>query len=183
MPPRHHRHVDGGRGLLLERGAATGKQAVRLRLRGDHREERTEGRELGIEVERRDNTALLVASIEEEGLVAEWNANTSSPRRVIKPGQIIAEVNGARGNAEELLRECRTEKELHLWILRSPQENWRREGLGDVLKMREAGGSDSLVQWDRPYRPPSPPGPLQAQLSVSKPAERPTDQSDPLPSD
>uniref|UniRef100_A0A7S1FI95 PDZ domain-containing protein n=1 Tax=Noctiluca scintillans TaxID=2966 RepID=A0A7S1FI95_NOCSC len=80
--------------------------------------DRTNGAKLGIEVDKLDGTALLVAVIEEAGLVPDWNASAHA-NFAVSTGQIITEVNGVRGSASLLLKECKQYQELNLWILRS----------------------------------------------------------------
>jgi len=80
----------------------------------------TETRDLGIRVAHADGSTLLVNIILAWGLIAEWNAK--NPHRQMMVYDVIIEVNGIRGNAQEMLNEIRTNRALEFLVCRMSAE-------------------------------------------------------------
>mmetsp|Transcript_16073 Transcript_16073/g.34752 ORF Transcript_16073/g.34752 Transcript_16073/m.34752 type:complete len:257 (+) Transcript_16073:137-907(+) len=73
------------------------------------------GRTLGINVDRKHRSSLLVDGIE-TGLIQEWNQ--SHPTEEIKVGDLIVEVNGVVGDVSALMEECKRDTMLRLRLQR-----------------------------------------------------------------
>merc|ERR1711976_1131385 len=57
---------------------------------------------------------LEVTKVKDEGLATTWNE--THPMLAVKKGDKILEVNGKRGNADELFNECTKEQVLRLLV-------------------------------------------------------------------
>jgi len=77
---------------------------------------RSSGGTLGVSVDGSDGQSLLVEEIDEGGVMMEWNKR--NPDLAVKPGYRIIEVNGKRGNSEELAEEAATTIILHILVQR-----------------------------------------------------------------
>jgi mRNA deadenylase 3'-5' endonuclease subunit Ccr4 len=76
-----------------------------------------ENKPLGIDIDRSDGVTLLVTSIE-TGMnpMSDWNK--SHPSNIVNLGDRIIEVNGASGDAQKLLLECRRPGEITMRLKR-----------------------------------------------------------------
>jgi len=73
------------------------------------------GEELGLDVLQQDWQTLLISRVK-DGPLMEWNL--SHPERSVCQGDRIIEVNGQRGNSEELIAAIRGGRSLHLMVRR-----------------------------------------------------------------
>mmetsp|Transcript_14938 Transcript_14938/g.37160 ORF Transcript_14938/g.37160 Transcript_14938/m.37160 type:complete len:302 (+) Transcript_14938:68-973(+) len=101
--------------------------------------DRSGGASLGMKI-RTAGTVLEVTKVKEEGLATSWNE--ANPMLVVQKGDKITEVNGKRGDADELFNECTKEQILCLLV--------QRTGI-DVSTPASAGNSSQsrvdTVQW------------------------------------
>jgi len=75
--------------------------------------DRSDGASLGMKI-RTAGTVLEVTKVKEEGLATTWNE--AHPMMAIKKGDKILEVNGKRGDSDELFNECTQEQVLRLLV-------------------------------------------------------------------
>mmetsp|Transcript_73713 Transcript_73713/g.159517 ORF Transcript_73713/g.159517 Transcript_73713/m.159517 type:complete len:156 (+) Transcript_73713:31-498(+) len=76
----------------------------------------TDGGTLGVDVDLTDGKCLLIESISGEGIISNWNKN--HPDQPVRPRDAVVEVNGKRGNAQELARACLQKDKLEI-VLRT----------------------------------------------------------------
>mmetsp|Transcript_88705 Transcript_88705/g.153490 ORF Transcript_88705/g.153490 Transcript_88705/m.153490 type:complete len:155 (-) Transcript_88705:99-563(-) len=70
---------------------------------------------LGIDVDLSAGGSLLVDQVN-EGLVMDWNK--ANPEKAMQKGDQIVEVNGSRGNAQQLTEVCKRDEKLEMTVLR-----------------------------------------------------------------
>lgn len=70
---------------------------------------------LGIDVDLSAGGSLMVDQIN-EGLVMDWNK--ANPDKAVKSGDHIVEVNGSRGNAQQLTEVCKRDEKLEMTVKR-----------------------------------------------------------------
>eukprot|EP00930_Biecheleria_cincta_P076017 TRINITY_DN6321_c0_g1_i1.p1 TRINITY_DN6321_c0_g1~~TRINITY_DN6321_c0_g1_i1.p1 ORF type:complete len:174 (-),score=39.08 TRINITY_DN6321_c0_g1_i1:682-1203(-) len=82
--------------------------------------DRTDSALLGCDVDRQDGQTLVLAAITGVGLVTRWNE--VNPGNALRPGDRIVEVNGVRGDAAQLLDECRKPQVLRMLVQRDDDD-------------------------------------------------------------
>lgn len=90
--------------------------------------DRSEGRNLGIEVEHYTDRVLIVMSIA-EGLIQDWNSG--NPDQHVEDQDLIVGANDVTGNVERILSECKKNELLKL-ALRRPAFKAKRKITVDV---------------------------------------------------
>lgn len=116
-------------GLVIkgERGAETREFAVTV-------QQRTE--KVGIDVDLTNGTTLVVESVN-GGLIADWNKNNKNDQ--IRVGDQIISVNGASGDAQELVDICKGENVLLMVIKkRDENEDWEAWAKANQLEKERA---------------------------------------------
>lgn len=78
--------------------------------------DRTEGARLGIDVDHSDGKSLLIEHVS-SGLVSAWNKE--HPDMAVQEGDRLVAANGVRGDAIELVEECRKNAVLRLTVRRA----------------------------------------------------------------
>ena len=74
------------------------------------------GSSLGMDVDLFEGTALIVYTVCETGLLADWNK--ANPGKAVYKGDRILEVNGKRGDAWALAHACMDDPELKMVVQR-----------------------------------------------------------------
>lgn len=82
--------------------------------------DKTPGTQLGVDVDHEDNMTLLIQGVS-EGLVAQWNEDCKPDVRV-KPHDRIIEVNGIKGDVQQIVLECRKDKTLTIKLQRQSKQ-------------------------------------------------------------
>eukprot|EP00928_Gymnodinium_smaydae_P099971 TRINITY_DN9692_c0_g1_i1.p1 TRINITY_DN9692_c0_g1~~TRINITY_DN9692_c0_g1_i1.p1 ORF type:complete len:847 (+),score=175.30 TRINITY_DN9692_c0_g1_i1:109-2649(+) len=79
--------------------------------------DRSRGSRLGIDIEHRDGRTLEVVHVSGDGLICRWNQ--LNPSKQVHTGDIIIEVNGVRGNSEQLVRQAERLSPLNIIVRRA----------------------------------------------------------------
>lgn len=108
--------------------------------------DRSSGATLGMKT-RSSGEMFEVTHIKDEGLVLQWNIN--NPTASIRTGDVILEVNGVRGNADVLFKECKRSVPLRLLVrgagstaalpLPSPEVQAAVDGVRRILEIHDPG--------------------------------------------
>jgi len=109
--------------------------------------DRSVGGSLGMKI-RGAGDVLEVTRIKDEGLVKVWNE--ANPELALKKGYKILEVNGKRGNADDLLHEC-TQPVLLRFVVQTRREGSNASSLQKSPSSRRVGAaSDKMAgSWVR----------------------------------
>lgn len=79
--------------------------------------DKRQGTTLGIDADCSDGQTLLIEDVRDSGLFGEWNMK-ALPKRTVRPGDRIFEVNGVQGDIAELYEACRRNKLLIMKVRR-----------------------------------------------------------------
>ena len=72
---------------------------------------KTEGSRIGIDVDHKDPTKLLIERVQDTGLVKEFNDKQTTKEKQVRGGDFVISINGVK-NSIEMIHECKSE--LHI---------------------------------------------------------------------
>lgn len=102
--------------LKVRRPAFKAKQEMLTEIEYSIKLDRREGAKLGIDVEHDRAKSLLIEAIDAVGLVAVWNR--ANPSKQVQVEDRIIEVNGVRGEPQQLLDMCMESVMLEMKLVR-----------------------------------------------------------------
>ncbi|CAK0793179.1 unnamed protein product [Prorocentrum cordatum] len=89
--------------------------------------DRSDGTSLGIDIDTRDGSAVLVERVT-EGLFAQWNDRNEEAR--VREGDYLVQANGISGNADRIVAECGEFKPLEILVWRKPMAREQHQVTG-----------------------------------------------------
>lgn len=103
------------------------------------------GMKLGLDVDYMAERRVLPIMAITGGLAEQWNHG--NPGAMLKKGDSVLEVNGTRGNVAIMLEKCKSEKMLHLLLMRSMTYDHLMSDLEDLVKSKSCGPLLLRLSW------------------------------------